>query len=235
MLSLRQRRVTIITGGYGSGKTEVAINLSLAKLAYPHPQDTSISLIDLDIVNPYFRSRDKIVELEGRGITVIAPAGELRTADLPALPASISGSLLDKRQQVIIDVGGDPAGATALGRFKHDLMHEPYALLFVVNPNRPHTRTPEDIVRLLRSIEEKSRLVVTALVNNANLMEFTTVEELTRGQEILDAVEAQTGIPTALVTCVPSLVEEVRAALPKYEVLPLLLTMRPPWKRADKL
>lgn len=234
MRSLWQNRVTIITGGYGSGKTEVSINLSLSKRR-SYPQDTPISLVDLDIVNPYFRSRDKIVELESRGVTIVAPAGDLRTADLPALPPSIRGSLIDKRQQVIIDVGGDPAGATALGRFKPDLQNEPYDFMLVVNPNRPHTGTPGDIVRLLRLIEEKSRLVVTALVNNANLMEFTTVGELVKGQGILNAVEAQTGISTAFVSCVPELAEEVRAALPQHEILPLLLTMRPPWKDADKI
>ena len=228
-----QNRVTIITGGYGSGKTEIAINLALAKRE--SQSSSTVALVDLDIVNPYFRSRDKIVELEARGIHLIAPEGALRTADLPALPPSIRGSLLDEKQHVIIDVGGDPAGATALGQFKYDLEKTPYDLYLVVNPNRPHTRTPQDVVDLLHLIEQKSRLTVTGLCNNANVMEYTKAEDLLNGQQLLREVTAQTGIPTVFTSCVPKLVSEVTQMIPEYPILPLLLTMRPPWKEADKI
>ncbi|KAF0197394.1 MAG: hypothetical protein FD169_376 [Bacillota bacterium] len=228
-----RHRVTIITGGYGSGKTEVSINLALAKSA--SARENPIALVDLDIVNPYFRSRDRIVELAARGVHVIAPEGALRTADLPALPPSIGGSILDQTQDVVIDVGGDPAGARALGRFKHDLSTTPYDLYLVVNPNRPHTRTARDVAELLRLIEQKSRLTVTGLCNNANIMEYTQASDLVRGQQLLTEVTALTGIETVFTACVPELVEEVTRLLPEYPVLPLRLSMRPPWKEPDKI
>ena len=229
-----RHRVTIITGGYGSGKTEIAINLALAKSS-SESHSKPIALVDLDIVNPYFRSRDKIVELANRGVHVIAPEGALRTADLPALPPSISGSILDETQHVIIDVGGDPAGATALGRFKYDLSNTPYDLYMVVNPNRPHTRTAGDVAELLRLIEQKSRLTVTGLCNNANVMEYTQAADLVKGQQLLSEVTAITGIDTVFTACVPELVDEVTRLLPDRPVLPLRLSMRPPWKEADKI
>ena len=229
-----RHRVTIITGGYGSGKTEIAINLALAKSA-SGPHENPIALVDLDIVNPYFRSRDRITELATRGVHVIAPEGALRTADIPSLPPAIGGSITDETQQVIIDVGGDPAGATALGRYKYDFAKTPYDLYLVVNPNRPHTRTAGDIVELLRLIELKSRLTVTGLCNNANVMEYTEAADLVKGQLLLEEVTALTGIKTVLTACVPELVDEVTRLLPEYPVLPLRLSMRPPWKKPDEI
>lgn len=234
MPSLWKNRVTIITGGYGSGKTEIAINLSLVKRLF-FQENISVSLVDLDIVNPYFRSRDKMRELEVKGIHVIAPGGALLTADLPALPPAIGGSIGDERQQVVIDVGGDPAGATALGRYKYDLEANPYDLFLVVNPNRPHTSTAAGVVELLRMIEHKSRLQVTGLCNNSNVMEYTTLADLRKGQELLLEVQAITGVGIAFTACVPQLASEVSKALPQYPVLPLRLSMRPPWKDSDIL
>lgn len=234
MPSLWRNRVTIITGGYGSGKTEVAINLALAKRR-ELPRAATVALVDLDIVNPYFRSRDKIAGLEQRSIKVVAPEGALRTADLPALPPSISGSIMDPDQHVIIDVGGDPAGATALGRFKYDLDNTPYDFYLVANPNRPHTRTPQELIEMMRLIEQKSRLKATGLCNNSNVMEYTVSKDLIHGQAILDKVTEATGVPTVFVSCVPKLAKEVQQLLPQLPVLPLLLTMRPPWKQSDKI
>ena len=234
MSKLWRHMVTIITGGYGSGKTEIAINLALAK-SVSEPHDNPIALVDLDIVNPYFRSRDRIVELATRGVHVIAPEGALRTADIPALPPAIGGSIIDETQHVVIDVGGDPAGATALGRYKYDLEKTPYDLYLVVNPNRPHTRTAGDVVALLRLIEEKSRLTVTGLCNNANIMEYTQASDLVKGYELLLEVTALTGIETVFTACVPELVNEVTHLLPNHPVLPLRLSMRPPWKKPDKI
>lgn len=222
-------RVSVIVGGYGSGKTEVAINLSLHKRTKSDAV-TPVELIDLDIVNPYFRSRDKLTELKARGVQVVAPAAWVRHADLPALPAAVSGSILRRENRVVIDVGGDPAGATALGRFSRDLALELHDVFMVVNPYRPHTRTAHEVLGLLNLIEQKSRLKITAFINNANVMQFTDLSHLERGQQLLDELRAQMGIPTAFVSCVPSLVPEVRAMWPQCVVLPLLLTMRPPWR-----
>jgi len=227
-------RISVIVGGYGSGKTEVAINLSLCKRAQGGGL-SRVELIDLDIVNPYFRSRDKITELEHRGIELVAPAAWVRSADLPALPPTISGSILGRDSDVVIDVGGDPAGATALGRFSRDLAPEQHDMFMVVNPYRPHTDTVQAVLSLLTMIEHKSRLKVTAFVNNANLMEYTTIAHLERGQALLDELKSQTGLSTAIVSCVPSLASAAVALWPSRAGLPLKLTMRPPWRDADEL
>ncbi|MBT9177066.1 MAG: hypothetical protein DDT20_01395 [Firmicutes bacterium] len=224
-------RVSVIVGGYGSGKTEVAINLSLYKRAKSDP-DTSVELIDLDIVSPYFRSRDQLLQLKACGVAVVAPEGSLRSADLPALPAVVGGSILRRDNQVIIDVGGDPAGATALGRYSGDIKLEPVDVLMVINPYRPHTRTALDVLNLLNLIEQKSRLRTTAFVNNANLMGLTEIAHLERGQRLLGELYAQTGIPAGFISCMPSLVPRVNALWPQNAVLPLRLTMHPPWRDA---
>lgn len=232
MNRLLSHRVSIVTGAYGSGKTEVAINLSLTKLRL-YGDVSRVSLIDLDIVNPYFRSRDQVEVLKERGISVVAPQGDLRHADLPALPASISGSLLDPRQQVVIDVGGDPAGATVLGRYHADVPEGSYDMILVVNPYRPYTSSANAVIELIGAIEDKSRLKVTALCNNANLMGLTAPEHLLFGQEMLREVETRTGLTTAFLSCLPELAPRVSAMLPNIPILPLELYMLPPWAERD--
>ena len=233
MSKLWQHRLTIITGGYGSGKTEVAINLCLRKRQFYGA--TPVSLIDLDVVNPYFRSRDKVEELEKRGIQVVAPLGELRHADLPALPPSIGGSLSDLRQQVVLDVGGDPAGATVLGRYYDLLSVVSYDMILVVNPHRPTTGTVDAVLELMQAMEHKARLKVTALCNNTNLMGLTMPEDVVRGQDFLCDLEARTGLSTAFVSCQAEIAPEVSSMLPNHLVLPLELHMLPPWAKGGKL
>jgi len=228
MSSLASHRVSIVTGAYGSGKTEVAINLSFAKLQRAGSASL-VSLIDLDIVNPYFRSRDHVEFLKERGIFVVAPQGELRHADLPALPASISGSLGDPEQQVVIDVGGDAAGATVLGRYHADIPKGTYDMILVVNPYRPYTSSASAVIELISAIEGKSRLKVTALCNNANQMGFTSPEDLLFGQEMLSEVENKTGLTTAFVSCQPQFAAKVSAMLPSVPILPIELYILPPW------
>jgi len=233
MSRLWQHRVTIITGGYGSGKTEVAINLCLRKRQLYG--DTTISLIDLDIVNPYFRSRDKVEALERRGIQVVAPPGELRHADLPALPPSIGGKLGDLNQQVVLDVGGDPAGATVLGRYYDVLSTVSYDMLLVVNPHRPATGTVDAVLELMQAMEHKARLKVTAFCNNTNLMGLTMPEDVVRGQDFLYELEARTGLATAFVSCQLEIAARVSSLLPNHPILPLELHMLPPWAKGGKL
>ncbi len=220
-------RITIITGGYGSGKTEVALALARMKRA-AFAGDVGVSLVDLDIVNPYFRSRDKAGTLESEGIHLIAPEGALRQADLPALPAEIGGAILNPNEQLVIDVGGDPAGATALGRYSHDLTRQGYELLMVINPYRPHNDTPEALIELLQRIEAVSRLSVTGLVNNGNLMNYTTLDELRHGLSVSQKVSEACGLPVKFAATAAALLTQARNAL-AVPVLELAVTMRPPW------
>ncbi|HSL93911.1 MAG TPA: ATP-binding protein [Bacillota bacterium] len=221
------KRISIIIGGYGSGKTEVAMALARHKRQTYDP-GVKVSLVDLDIVNPYFRSRDKAEMLESEGIHLIAPEGALRQADLPALPAAIGGAILNPEEQLVIDVGGDPAGATALGRYAPDLIKQGYDLLMVINPYRPHTGTPEALLDLLQRIESVSRLKVTGLVNNGNVMEYTGLAELLRGQDITSQVSEISRVPIRFAASSAALVKEARETLP-VPVLELAATMHPPW------
>ena len=221
------QRITIVTGGYGSGKTEISIALARHKRRI-HGNDVQVSLVDLDIVNPYFRSRDKAETLESEGIHLIAPEGALRQADLPALPPAIGGAILNPAVQLVIDVGGDPAGATALGRYSADLKRQGFEMLMVINPYRPHTDTAEALVQLLRRIESVSRLTVTALVNNGNMMQYSGLAELLHGQEIAGEVAKLCGLTVRFAASSTALLPEAQKTL-SVPVLELASTMHPPW------
>ena len=222
-----EKRISIITGGYGSGKTEVAIALARHKRSC-HGADVKVSLVDLDIVNPYFRSRDKSEALEAEGIHVIAPEGALRQADLPALPPGIGGAISNPVEQLVIDVGGDPSGATALGRYAPELHKQGYELFMVINPYRPYTGTAQDIMVLLRRIESVSRLSVTGLINNGNVMEFTGIAEILHGQTIAQQVAEMSNLPVKFASCAPEVAEAAAEAL-SVPILRLSIAMRPPW------
>lgn len=220
-------RITVVTGGYGSGKTEVSIALAQL-LRRTSNQGSRVALVDLDIVNPYFRSRDADSRLAGQSIEVIAPAGALKLADLPALPPGISGAIADTAARVVIDVGGDPAGATALGRYSPELTGQGYEMLFVINPYRPHTGSVEAVLDVLLRVEKVSRLKVTGLVNNGNVMEYSGMAELRRGQEIAEQVGKELNLPVRFAACKPDLAIAARDEL-DIPVLELAVMMRPPW------
>ena len=148
-------RITIVCGAYGSGKTEFAIGHAL-DLAGEKRGKTA--LIDLDIVNPYFRSRDIAAELAEQGVTVISTEQGHENSDLPALSPRIFAAFQDEAYQVVIDVGGDPNGARALGRFHGYFLKEQYAFNIVINPYRPNTRNVEDTLQLIRDLSVTSRL-----------------------------------------------------------------------------
>lgn len=187
-----KKRIKIITGHFGSGKTEISINLAI-KEAKHFPK---VALNDLDVINPYFRSRDVGEHLEKMGVELIAPKGILATADLPIVSPDIYRVLQDKSYRVIIDVGGDKDGATALGQYYHKLKDEDYELLFVINANRPYVSSVDGVINTIHQIETVSRLTVTGLINNTNLgCKETTVENLLQGGKIAEEVSGKLGIP----------------------------------------
>lgn len=165
--------MTIITGNFGTGKTEFAINLALA-------QSEPTTIIDLDIVNPYFRTADMAQLFAERGIKLIAPTYANSNVDVPALPPTIGGAIISGGN-VIIDVGGDDQGAIALGRYAPDISVRDYRMLYVINIMRPECGTISEVEAMLRAIERKSRLQVTALVNNTHLKEATTPDTISEG------------------------------------------------------
>jgi hypothetical protein len=207
--------ITIFSGRFGSGKTEAAISFAL-KLAQRsrhaveqgHPDGSpasasraanGVTLIDLDIVTPYFRSRETAEALIGRGVTVIAPGGTGRHLDIPAITPEILGTIQDDRRPTVLDVGGDRQGARALGQFSHAIAQRGYAMYFVVNPYRPFTGTAAGVASAIAEIEAGARLRVTGLLSNPNLMHETTQDMILDGHRAVEAFAAQVGLPVAFV------------------------------------
>lgn len=187
--------ITIVTGHYGSGKTEFSINLALAL----KKQYEKVILVDLDIVNPYFRSHDAKALLTQAGIEVIAPAYAGTNVDIPVLPPEIMRIFEEKDAKIILDVGGDDDGAIALGRYKQYFDKADYEMLLVVNTRRPLTKTPEEIIEMKDNIEIASRLTVSALVSDTNLADDTTAEVVLEGVRITDEVSEKTGLPVSYI------------------------------------
>ncbi|MCT8138853.1 ATP-binding protein [Anaerobacillus sp. CMMVII] len=187
-----KKRIKILTGHFGSGKTEISINLAIKEAK----QFSKVALNDLDVINPYFRSRDVGEHLKELGVELIAPKGILAQADLPIVSPEIYRVLQDKSYRVIIDVGGDKDGATALGQYYHHLKDEDYELLFVINTNRPYVSSVEGVINTIREIESVSRLTVTGLINNTNLgSQETTAANLLQGIKVSEEVSERLNIP----------------------------------------
>ncbi len=198
MLPLR-KRYTVLVGNYGSGKTELAI--AIARRQRKEAQGC-VALVDLDIVNPYFRSAEQSALLTAEGIEVFMPSFAMSTVDIPALPAQIQAVFDQPFAHVVIDVGGDDTGATALGRYAPMIapIRQDMNVLYVVNPCRPLSSTVEDVTELYHLIAAKARLTPDHLVNNANLQEETTPEVLTQGQELLTQAAHKLGVPLSMVS-----------------------------------
>ena len=176
---MEHKRLTLFAGHYGSGKTNIAVNYALLLAAEGKP----VAIADLDIVNPYFRTKDSAAELNAAGIHLISPQFANTNVDLPALPAEAYRLVEDRSRFAVMDIGGDDRGAYALGRYTPFILEENnYRMAFVANPCRPLTRTPEDALEVMREIEAACKLPFTCIVNNANL--GTETEAAT----VLDAI-----------------------------------------------
>jgi hypothetical protein len=213
--------LTIVTGHYGSGKTEFAVNLAFRLTR----EGNAVTLADLDIVNPYFCSRERKAELTEKGIRVIVSKGA--DSDLPAINPEVY-ALFEPGMCGIIDAGGDAPGAQALGRFSQKIKCIPYELLCVVNFNRPETNTPQKAAAYLREIEYSARISATGLVNNTHLDHETTTHDILRGAELLEELSAISGIPVKY-----HAFEERfsgRLALKQEQQFPMQLYMKKPWE-----
>ena len=192
---LLDRRVLVLLGGYGAGKTQLSISLAL-KWAR---EGKRVALVDLDLINPYFRVREIAVTLEYEGVEVIRPEGDLAFAENPSLPPQIDGALRDPTRRVIVDVGGNETGATIVGRYHALLEAEDSAVLQVVNIFRPFSSTIEEIESLRLEMERKSHLKVQGWINNSNLMDWTTLDDWRSATELMQKLVDRSKIP--LETC----------------------------------
>ncbi|MEA1972301.1 MAG: hypothetical protein U9N34_03280 [Candidatus Cloacimonadota bacterium] len=172
----------IVIGAYGSGKSEYSINLA-RKLKN---QGKDVILADLDVVNPYFRSRDVREKFAKIGIEVIAPEGEYSHADLPMISPKIRGAINRYEKTVILDVGGDPSGCKTLARFRDDILKRGYQMKFVINTKRPFTKDENSIAAMMSDLEDTSKMKINEIICNTNLMEFTDNDTVVEGIEILD-------------------------------------------------
>ncbi len=195
MSVIPMRNIYIVTGHYGSGKTEFSVNFALS-LKEKHE---NVILVDLDIVNPYFRSHDAKSLLENAGITVLAPHYAGTNVDIPVLPPEIMRIFEEKDAQIVLDVGGDDDGAIALGRYKQYFDKTDYEMYLVVNTRRPLTSTAEEIIEMKEQIEIASRLTVTGLISDTNLADETTAEIVLEGVAITEEVSKKTGLPVVFV------------------------------------
>ncbi len=193
--NLNAKRVTVLTGHYGSGKTSLAVNWAL-RLS---ESGRAVTVADLDIVNPYFRTTDRRRELEARGIRLIASQFANSNLDLPALPAELYTVVESREGYAVLDVGGDDRGAVALGRYAPFLVAESdYEMLFVVNFCRPLTRTALDALGVLREVEAACGLAATALVNNSNLGRETTANTVLQTVERMQELSQLAGLPVKM-------------------------------------
>jgi hypothetical protein len=228
-LRLELNGIVIIVGAYGSGKTEVAINLAL----HMNAQGTPVRLADLDLVNPYFRTREARHLLRSLGIDVVLPPAAYMQADLPILTPEVSGMLRRPSGLTLLDVGGDDAGATVLAALAEPLANQPLQVLQVVNPHRPYTDTVAGCLSMRKAIEAKSRLNVTGIIGNANLMQATREQDILDGYGFAQQVARAGQIPLVFITAPPALLTRIDKRSIQCPVLTLRRQLVPPWIQAD--
>ena len=190
-MELKDNKITVICGHYGCGKTNLTLNLALQAAE----SGKKVTVVDMDIVNPYFRSSEYRELLEQRGIRLIAPVFAGTTLDTPTLPPDIASIFEEDRGTVLIDAGGDDAGVTALGGLHDRLEAAGYDMLYVVNRYRVLSQTPEEAAALLREIESASRLRACGIVNNSHLGVETTSETLLEAIPFARKTAELTGLP----------------------------------------
>lgn len=215
---MEHKRLTLFAGHYGSGKTNIAVNYALLLAR----EGKKVCIADLDIVNPYFRTKDSAAELEAAGIDLISPQYANTNVDLPALPAASYRLVQDKSSYGIMDIGGDDRGAYALGRFVPSILEEnDYRMVFVANALRPMTRTPEDALEVMREIEAACGLRFTDLINNTNLGSETTPETVLDAVPYMEELSRLSGLPIFATTAAAEVAAELAGKL--ENVIPMKL------------
>ena len=194
---MEHKRVTLFVGHYGSGKTNIAV----AYARYLNEMGKAVTVADMDIVNPYFRTKDSAEDFRREGIELIVSEFANSNVDLPALPSELYGVVERRERYAVLDIGGDDRGAYALGRFAPYIKEEnDYETLFVANMYRPLTKTPEEALAVMREIESAGGLPVTAIINNSNLGELTDESTVLESMDYIKRLSEISGLPVKFTT-----------------------------------
>ena len=207
---MRTKRVTLLAGHYGSGKTNIAVNLAMKQKR----EGFDVTVADLDIVNPYYRTKDSEEELKAAGIPLISSPFANSNVDLPALPQELYRIVDETDTHMVVDIGGDDRGAYALGRFAQKLKDEnDYEMILVINKYRPLTTDEKDAVAIMKEIEEAGHLPFTAIVNNSNLGKETTAEDVLASVPYAEKMAKDTGLLLLLTTVREDLLPELKGKI----------------------
>jgi hypothetical protein len=230
-LNIQLEGLVVIVGNYGSGKTEVAINLAV----YHKKAGIAARIVDLDLVNPYFRTREARKQMNRIGVDVVTPPEEYLQADLPILSPVVAGVIRNPGPLTLVDMGGNDAGATVLAALADAFEGRKYQMVQVVNPFRPYTDTLAGCLNMRSEIEAASKLRVTGWIGNANLIDETRPEDIMQGYRFLRELARESGLPLLFVTAASELAARLEPQDFDCPLLPLNRQLVPPWKSAAKL
>ncbi len=227
MSDIELRGVVVIAGNAGSGKTETAVNLALNR----KKSGVDVCIADLDLVNPYFRTREARKILRNSGIKIVLPDEQYMNADLPILSPAVAGMIKSPYDLAILDAGGDDAGVMVIAALQDSLRGQDITMLQVINPFRPFTENAKGCIKVKEEIEASSKLKVTGLVSNANLIDDTTPETVYEGYELIQELSKETDLKVEFITAGLDLLPKLD--LDKFDcpVLPIERYLVPPWKR----
>ena len=221
---MEYKRLLLFAGHYGSGKTNIAVNIAMDL----RRDGRDVVIADLDIVNPYYRTKDSEEELKAAGIPLISSEYANSNVDVPALPQELYSVVDNKSRYAILDIGGDDRGALALGRYTPFILEENnYEMLLVINKYRPLTPDAASTIEVMREIETAGGIPFTGIVNNSNLGRETTAEDVIKTHAYAMEMAKDTGLPLRMTTVKEDIAEEVSKVIPN--VVPLRLQNKRLW------
>ena len=225
-----RKRITVLVGHFGSGKTEIALNFALNTAA----NCSRVTLVDLDVVKPYFRSRAARAILQQAGIELLAPQGEYHHADLPILIPAIRDAFRDTSRRVVLDVGGDGTGARALGAISDVVPQDDSERVLVLNFRRPFTQNVDEAVEMVRTIAAVSQMSITGLVSNTHLMAETTLPIIRDGYEQAARTAERLALPLLAVAVDETSAGDLDGTLFDCPIMVLRRIVRPPFEQSRK-
>lgn len=219
--------IVIICGNYGSGKSETVVNLAASR----KKDGLDVTVADLDLVNPYFRSREAFAYLKRLGVDVILPDKKYMHADLPILAPAVAGMIQQPSELTVLDAGGDDAGVTVLAALQNHLSQKHVKMLQVINPFRPFTQDINGCLRMKAEIESASKMTITGLVGNANLIDETAPDHIYKGFYFLKDVSKKTGLKIEFITAISTLFHQLDMKRFDCPVLEIHRELTVPWER----